>query len=73
MRRNKPSILSSSPDLKTQVTAIVESFEGEAIPEAEALAQIHELAGKQIDGDGDSQIRQTWRHPSPTRIQARPI
>ncbi|HEX7861108.1 MAG TPA: hypothetical protein VF773_12315 [Verrucomicrobiae bacterium] len=51
MRRNKPSNLNSSPDLKTQVTAVVESFEDEAITEAEALTQIRELTGKQIDGD----------------------
>ena len=51
MRRNKPSNLNSSPDLKTQVAAVVESFEDETITEAEALTQIRELTGEQIDGD----------------------
>jgi hypothetical protein len=60
--------------MKPQVTAIIESFESEEIPEAVASARIRELTGREIDGDW---LRNYWRSESiedfVDRVCAEPI
>ena len=60
--------------MKQEVTAIVDAFEREEISEAEALARIHELTGKEIDGHW---LRNYWRSESTEdfidRLCAEPI
>jgi hypothetical protein len=47
--------------MKPQVTAIIEAFEDDEIEEAVALARIHEVIGREIDGYW---LRNYWRSES---------
>jgi len=60
--------------MKSQVTAIIESFENEEIEKAVALARILDITGREIEGDW---LRNYWRSESiedfADRLCAEPI